>query len=81
MSKRAKLLGKLRTRPRDFTWDELKRVLGQFGYVEQTNSGSRRKFIGVRGEVISLHKPHPGNVLKLYQIDMVLDHFRQEGIL
>jgi predicted RNA binding protein YcfA (HicA-like mRNA interferase family) len=52
-----------------------------FGYVEYSGSGSRRKFIkkGDGGDVvISLHEPHPGNILKSYLIRQVIEHLRQE---
>ena len=74
MSKIEKLIDRLRTRPKDFTWQELQKVLAHFGYEEMTGSGSRRKFIHPNGNIISLHEPHPSNVLKAYAVKEVIDH-------
>ncbi len=81
MSQHEKLVQRFRSRPKDFTWDELKRLLVGFGYREESGSGSRRRFINGKDLVISLHKPHPGNQLKAYQVRAVLDHLKQEGDL
>ena len=46
MSKRQKLVERLKQRPKDFTWDELSTVLKQLGYQETKagkTGGSRRK--------------------------------------
>ncbi len=71
MSKNDKLLARLLTQPADFTWDELIRLLRQLGYSQQVSgktSGSRRAFSNEVGRIVRLHKPHPGNVLKKYQV-------------
>ncbi len=39
-----KLLERLRNRPKDFRWEQLKTLLRGFGYEEERGSGSRRKF-------------------------------------
>jgi hypothetical protein len=82
MGKHAKLLERLRNRPKDFRWQELTTLLSGFGYKEDKGSGSRRKFFNPKtGVSISLHQPHPGNELKSYQVKELLDHLRQEGLL
>ncbi len=82
MGQHKKLLERLRSRPKDFRWEQLKTLLSGFGYEEQKGSGSRRKFVNARtGVSISLHQPHPENELKSYQVKDVLDHLRQEGLL
>jgi len=71
VSKIEKLLERLLSNPKDFTWDELINVLAYFGYRENKGGktgGSRRKFIDAGKNIISLHKPHPGNILKTYAI-------------
>ncbi len=76
MSKNDKLLARLLSQPADFTWDELLRVLRQLGYVEQAagkTGGSRRAFVKAEtGVIIRLHKPHPGNTLKQYQLKQLI---------
>jgi phage gp16-like protein len=77
MSKIEKLIARLKTIPRDLTWDELVKVLAHYGYHEQKTGktgGSRRKFINDQESVISMHKPHPSNIVKQYAIRQVIDH-------
>ncbi|MGE0200399.1 MAG: type II toxin-antitoxin system HicA family toxin [Candidatus Melainabacteria bacterium] len=84
MSRIEKLKLRLLQRPRDFTWDELEKLLAALGYVlvrQGKTGGSRRRFVSEDGAIISLHQPHPGNILKRYQIDQVLDTLTQEGLL
>jgi len=81
MSRHEKLLERFCTRPSDFTWAELKRLLAGFGYKEMSGGGSRRKFVRENGVTISLHEPHPGRILKSYQVREVLIHLKQENLL
>lgn len=82
MAKIEKLIERLNSNPKDFTWDELVKVLSHFGYSELKKSktgGSRRKFVNVNNDIISLHKPHPANILKHYQINQIITHLRERG--
>ncbi|MFD1258069.1 hypothetical protein ACFQ3S_14775 [Mucilaginibacter terrae] len=48
MSRKEKLISRLLSVPKDFTWEELAKVLTNFGYEEFTGGktgGLRRKFI------------------------------------
>jgi hypothetical protein len=82
MGKHDKLLAKLKSRPKDFTFQEVATLLAGFGYVlMQSGSGSRVRFEHERYAPIFMHKPHPSPVLKPYQIDQVLDVLHQEGLL
>ena len=82
MSKADKLLQRLCNKPRDFTWDELRALLSGFGFRMHAGSGSSRKFIHVSTQVtLMLHEPHPGNILKSYQVRAVLDLLRAEGYI
>ncbi|MCW5907812.1 MAG: type II toxin-antitoxin system HicA family toxin [Chitinophagales bacterium] len=77
MSKAEKLIERLKTYPKDFTWEELVKVLHHFGYTEikkGKTGGSRRKFANKQNNIISLHKPHPQNVVKEYVIKQIIDH-------
>ena len=74
MSKVEKLIEKLKSKPKDFTWAELQKVLSHFGYEEKAGKGSRRKFISTDGKVISLHEPHPKKILKSYRIEQIVEH-------
>jgi len=82
MTKAEKLLNRFLSRPKDFTYNELLRLLGSMGYKEQQGSGSR--VVLLNKEIkhnIKLHKPHPGNVLKRYQIELVIQELRTNGLL
>jgi hypothetical protein len=83
MSKLEKLIYKLSTRNPNFTYQDLRSLLGGFGYQEDQmgkTSGSRVAFIHPGDKhVIRLHKPHPGNQLKRYQMDQVILALREKG--
>ena len=82
MGKHEKLLAKLKSRPKDFTFQEVTTLLAGFGYaLNQGGSGSRVRFEHEHCAPVFMHKPHPSPVLKPYQIDQVLDILRQEGLL
>lgn len=75
MSKIEKEIERLKSKPKDFTYDEAKRVLNKFGFIENNKgktSGSRVKFIDKNNRIIELHKPHQKNVLKAYQINLII---------
>jgi hypothetical protein len=82
MTKAEKLLDRFLSRPKDFTYNELLRLLSSIGYTELTGSGSRVVF---RNESINhhikLHKPLPGNVLRRYQIDLIIKELKSNGLL
>jgi hypothetical protein len=84
MSRKDKLIQRLLSRPKDFSWDELLVLLAAFGFEEVSTGktgGSRRRFVNIDGVVITLHKPHPRNILKAYQVDQIVDVLTQEGFL
>jgi len=82
MGKHEKLLARLKSRPKDFTFQEITTLLSGFGYaLNQSGSGSRARFEHEHYAPVFMHKPHPSPVLKPYLIDQVLDILRQEGLL
>jgi hypothetical protein len=84
MSRRDKLIARLKGRPKDFTWDELVRLLEGLGYAEARagkTGGSRRRFVHAIAPIITLHKPHPGNVVKMYVVDELLRVLGEEGLI
>ena len=67
-----KLIERFKKKPKDFSFDELKRLLSFYGYTEKQGVGSRVIFINEKTKhKIKLHKPHPGNILKRYQLDII----------
>jgi predicted RNA binding protein YcfA (HicA-like mRNA interferase family) len=77
MSKIDKLIERLCKKPKDFTWDELNKILTAKGFEEQTTGktgGSRRRFFNPEtNQVVTLHKPHPENTLKEYVLKNVIE--------
>ncbi len=45
------------------------------------SGGSRRRFVHDSAATITLHKPHPQNILKRYAVDQVLDILKQEEMI
>ena len=82
MSKAEKLFQRLLSVPKDLTWDELVTVLFNFGFAELKKGktgGSRRKFADKDKNVIILHKPHPGNIVKEYAIKQVIEQLKEKN--
>ena len=80
MSKSDKLIIRLLSRPKDFTYNELKTLLLSFGYKEVQGAGSRVCF-AKENHKIKLHKPHPDNKLKRYQIDLIAKELTNKGLI
>lgn len=83
MSKKDKLLERLLSKPKDFTFDEMVTLLSKFGYhLKQSKTGSGVKFIkDDSNEVINFHKPHPNGILKRYVLEQVIEKLRKDGLL
>ncbi len=85
MSKKEKLLTRLLQRPKDFSYGELKSLLNGMNYEEFNKgktSGSRVAFVNNKtNHIIRLHKPHPKNILKSYQIDLIIDELKKENLI
>lgn len=85
MSIHEKLKTRFLKRPKDFTFKELRTLLAGLGYTEDQgglSSGSRVTFFNYQlNHVIKLHKPHPGNVLKQYQIKQIIEKLTSQNLL
>lgn len=84
MTKREKLIDKLLSKPKDFTWDELTKVLNGFGYKLISGGktgGSRIRFVNPNYPPIIMHKPHPRPILKRYQLEDILNLLKQEKLI
>lgn len=78
MSKKEKLIARLLSFPKDFTYDEMRTLLCALGFEERSKgktSGSRVEF-AKGANTILLHKPHPSNVLKPYQVRQIVDELK-----
>lgn len=84
MSRLEKEIERLKSKPKDYTYDEVKSLLNKLGFFENNKgrtSGSRVEFIK-NGEVeIELHKPHPKNIIKPYQIKIIIKKLKDGGLI
>ena len=82
MGKKEKLIARLKSKPKDFTFEEAETLLGLLSYVRSDKgrtSGSRVIFTSTEHNApILLHKPHPRKELLSYQIKQLI---RAEGLI
>ena len=74
MSTKEKLIERFKRQPKDFTWQELVKMLGSFGFEVDNKgktSGSRTVFVN-KDDEIEVYKPNPSNIIKEYVIKKVL---------
>ena len=83
MSKFDKLLARFLLKPKDFSYNELRKLLKNFSYDEfqkGKTSGSRVCFVHKESKhILQLHKPHPANILKQYQIEQIIKVLTEQG--
>lgn len=84
MGQKEKLIERLKSRPKDFTFNEAETLLGYFNYRRSDKgktSGSRVVFVSDEHPPVLLHKPHPRKELLAYQVRQLIDILEQEGLL
>ena len=85
MSKADKLINGLKQKPKDFTYEEAKKLLESLEFFENNKgktSGSRVEFKNYKlNEKIELHKPHPDNILKMYVVKNLLNRLYEIGVI
>jgi predicted RNA binding protein YcfA (HicA-like mRNA interferase family) len=84
MSQIDKLVQKLLSVPKDFTFQEMVILLNKFGYSQVKGGktgGSRVTFSNKDNDCIRVHKPHPRNILKEYQVKKLIKDLRNRGLL
>ena len=83
--KRGKLIDRSLNRPIDFEYDEARSLLAKFGYKEDNRGralGSRVAFVHCEtGHIIRLHRPHPENILKKYQVEQLIEELKNQGVI
>ncbi len=83
MSTKEKLIERFKQQPSDFTFDELVRLFKGFGYAlgnKGSTSGSRVIF-QKGNDCITLHKPHPGNTLKIGAMKCISMELKQRNLI
>ena len=85
MGQKEKLILKLKSNPKTFTFDDAEALLGCFTYRRSNKgrtSGSRVMFTSDEHSVkILLHKPHPRKELLEYQVKQLIEQLEQEGLI
>ena len=89
VGQKEKLIRRLLSKPKDFTFDEVKTLLRYLDYHRLDYhrsdkgriSGSRVMFTSEKHAPIMMHKPHPRKELLEYQIRQLIDVLKQEGLL
>ena len=82
MSKLEKEIERLKSKPKDYAYDEAKSLLNKLGYIENNKgktSGSRIAFVNNNNMKIELHRPHPNNIVKLYKVKDILEKLKERG--
>ncbi|GHT60993.1 hypothetical protein AGMMS50239_10980 [Bacteroidia bacterium] len=81
MSTKDKLISRFKKQPKDFTFDELIKLFGHFGFTinnKGKTSGSRVIFMK-DDTSFETHKPHPGSIVKEYVMKKVLQFLVKEN--
>lgn len=84
MGQKEKLIAKLKSKPKDMTFDEMESLLNYLNYQKSNKgrtSGSRVIFTHNSHPPILLHKPHPRKELLEYQVKQVLELLEEEDLL
>lgn len=84
MGTKDKLIDRFTSQPSDFTFDVLEKLLKHFGYEKSNKgktSGSRVVYKNADKRPIMIHKPHPGNIIKLYAMKQVLNDLVEAGFI
>lgn len=84
MGQKEKLIQRLKSKPKDFTFEDAETLLSYLEFVRSNKgrtSGSRVMFTSAAHGTILLHKPHPQKELKAYQIKQLAEFLEQEGLI
>lgn len=84
MGQKEKLIKKLKSKPKDMTFEEAETLLKYLAYTRSDKgrtSGSRVMFTNNEHAPILLHKPHPRKELLAYQVKQLAEILEQEGLI
>lgn len=84
MGQKEKLIQRLKSKPKDFTFEEAELLLRYFSYERSDKgrtSGSRVMFVSAEHPPILMHNPHPRKELLSYQVKQLLELLSQEGLV
>jgi len=84
VGQKEKLIKKLKSKPKDMTFEEAETLLKYLEYTRSDKgrtSGSRVMFTSNEHAPILLHKPHPRKELLAYQVKQLVEILEQEGLI
>jgi len=85
MGTKEKLIERFNRQPKDFTFNELKRLFQVLGFeISQKGktSGSRVEFVNNDKELsYGAHRPHPDNAIKSYVMKQVLEFLSSNKLI
>lgn len=85
MSQLEKAIARLKSCPKDYTYEEAASLLCRLGFIEDTKgktSGSRIKFYREKDKlIILLHKPHPQPTMKSYAVKQLVEALESMGVI
>lgn len=85
MGQKEKLITKLKSNPKTFTFADAESLLGYLSFYRSNKgrtSGSRIMFSSEKYHtIILLHKPHPRKELLEYQVKLLIEQLKQEGLI
>lgn len=82
MARKDKLLERLKSRPKGFTWDEAVTLMSACGFklMNARGGGSGRMFVHPQTkQKVRLHEPHPQNTLLPYMLDQLIEALKDAG--
>lgn len=82
MVNKNKLIQRLKSKPKDFKWQEANTLLRNLGFVEIQGGGSRVEFYNKEIDcLLHFHKPHPSNELKQYVVKELLEALTKRELI
>lgn len=84
MGQKEKLIQRLKSKPKDLTFEDVETLLGYLTYTRSNKgrtSGSRVMFVSDSHPPIMMHKPHPRKELLAYQVKQLVEILEQEGLI
>ncbi|WP_144603401.1 type II toxin-antitoxin system HicA family toxin [Algoriphagus algorifonticola] len=85
MTQLDKLKARFLSNPKNFSFEELEKLLSQLGFEEKKlgkTAGSRKAFFHKElNLIIRLHKPHPSPILKSYMIKEIVSLLKSNDLL
>jgi hypothetical protein len=77
-----KAIGRIKSKPTNFTWNELVKIMLHFGYQQLEGSGSRVKFYHKeKDSLLNIHKPHNPKTLRPYQIEAAITRLERDQFI